>query len=310
MKGFNDFQENLMRVFVLKGKTVICVEWSNNLAVKWNGKDWEECDFQKAYERSKTIEPKEAEKIAAFPPWDAIDKIEKSREQKYKDYMEGMVATTRRKVIGYINTAYGTDGFLPISAGDLTPEAYAAIIKDFRKNGYFFSGEDYQDSCYCCTPVLDNYYYVDFSRRGFGCLMARSKGDYSRMGYCHYTESMLLNEKSLKFPKGGLNKGVTRANSLITVSEKTFELAADVRKRRGKVLVAVPVGKREGYFWIGDGVRLVCGEKSLKGEVVAIVNFADEKRFNEYLGYRRIKCVYEDGALINKPLLLIEMRLA
>lgn len=310
MKGFDDFQENLMRCFVFKDDSVICADFGMKLAVKWNGEGWEEYDCEKAYKDSKDLSPEDAAKLAAFPPWDAMESIIKGREEKYKEYIEGLIKTTKRKVIGYINTAYGTDKFLPISAGNLTDEEYAAVIRDIRKNGYLYTGEHYQDSSYPCTPVLDNYRWVDFSRRGFGGVMARARGDYSSMGYCHYTERMFINSKYLKFPDGELRKGLTRAQSTIEVDEKTFELAARERKKRSGVLVAVPIPKdEEGYFWIGDGIYLRFGETTFKGEVQGVINFDKESEFTDFLGYRHIKCAFDSGALNGKPLLLVKMRI-
>jgi len=166
-----------------------------------------------------------------------FNEIKKLQEENTKQYWENLIKTTKHKVIGYINTAYGSDLFLSMENGKLSHEEYAAIIKDYRKNGYFYSGEDFQDSGYDCTPVLDNYRWIDFSRRGFGGLIALSKGDYSEMGYCHYTESMFINPDDLKYPNGELNKGITRANSEIEIDDETYSLVKNELKQQKGILL-------------------------------------------------------------------------
>ena len=128
------------------------------------------------------------------------------------------------------------------------------------------------------------------------------------MGYCHYTERMFFDEKQLKFPQGGLKKGITRAQSTIFVDEKTFNLALTERKKHSGVLIAVPVPKSEtGYFWIDDGVTLVLGEKKLRAKVCAGAGFNAEKDFTDFLSYRHVKCVYDEEQIKTTPLLLVSV---
>ena len=229
-------------------------------------------------------------------------------QEKTKEYWENLIKTTKHKVIGYTNTVYGSDHFIPITTGNLTDEEYAAIIKDYRKNGYLYSGEDYQDSLFDCTPVLDNYRCVDFSRRGFGGLIARSKGDYSEMGYCHYTEQMFINHNDLKFPKGGLNKGITRQTGKIDIDEEIYYLIKDERKNQSKALITIPLtNTNNAYYWIDDGVTLCFEDKIIKAKIRAIANYKNEEEFIKFIENRRIKCIFTAKILKKTPLLLISL---
>ena len=234
------------------------------------------------------------------------NEIKKLQEENTKQYWENLIKTTKHRVIGYINTAYGSDLFLSMENGQLSHEEYAAIIRDYRKNGYFYSGEDFQDSGYDCTPVLDNYRWIDFSRRGFGGLIALSKGDYSEMGYCHYTESMFINPDDLKYPNGELNKGITRANSEIEIDDETYSLVKKELKQQKGILIAVSIPKdTKGFYWIDDGITLRFNEKRIKAKIKGIANFNDKKEFEEFLEYRHINCAYNQKNLDNPPLLLV-----
>ena len=227
-------------------------------------------------------------------------------EENIKQYWENLIKTTKHKVIGYINTAYGSDYFLSMENGKLTDEEYAAIIKDYRKNGYFYSGEDFQDSGYDCTPVLDNYCWIDFSRRGFGGLIARSKGDYSEMGYCNYTENMFFDSKELKYPEGGLNKGITRAIKEIEIDIDTYDLVKNALKSQDNFLIAIPMPKQtNAFYWIDDGVTLVFNKKKIKAKVKGIANFNSSQEFKDFLEYRYIKCFYNEKDLDNPPILMV-----
>lgn len=63
--------------------------------------------------------------------------------------------------------------------------AWEAIIDDIRANGYLFSGWHHQE-WQNCAPVLNDGKKRCLTQRGFGALMARAKGDESRMGYAAY----------------------------------------------------------------------------------------------------------------------------
>ena len=308
MKGFDSYDEIINRYFLKYENNLYCTDKIYSYALKWNGENWEKFDYNNIPEKAKNITPKAASKIASIPPWEVFNILKKRQEEDAKQYWENLIKTTNHKVIGYINTAYGSDLFMSMENGKLSDEEYAAIIKDYRKNGYMYSGEDFQDSGYDCTPVLDNYCWIDFSRRGFGGLIARSLGDYSEMGYSNYTESMFLNPKDLKFPKGGLNKGVTRATNEIEIDDDTFALIKKELKSTEGVLVVVPMPKiANGFYWIDDGITICFGQKHIKAKVKGVVNFDNKDEFKEFLKYRHIKCVYHEKILDNSPLLLVSV---
>lgn len=84
------------------------------------------------------------------------------------------------RVIGWVH--YDDPGF---EDEECSESALQAIIEDIRKNGYLFSGYDHQET-FDCAPVLNDGKRRCFSQRGFGGVMAKAHGDYSRMGYAAY----------------------------------------------------------------------------------------------------------------------------
>lgn len=306
MKGFDSFYETISHCFLKYENDLYCTDTLYKYTLKWNGEEWEEFEYTKIPNQAERISPQTASEIATVAPWDTFDRLKKRQEETEKRYWENLIKTTKHKVIGYINTAYGSDLFLPMENGELTDEEYAAIIKDYKKNGYFYSGEDFQDSGYNCTPVLDNYRWIDFSRRGFGGLIAHSKGDYSEMGYCHYTESMFINREELKFPNGKINKGITHADNEIAINSETFDLIKKELKSQKGNLIAVPIQKdTKGFYWIGDGVTLCFCEKRIKAKVKGIINYNEKEEFAKFSEYRQIKCVFNEKDLDNPPFLLV-----
>lgn len=308
MKDFNSYEETVNRCFLKFGNDLYCADLIRKYVLKWNGKKWEEFKWEKLPQKVEKITPENASKIATLPPWEAFNKIIKRQEEESKNYWENLIKTTKHRVIGYINTACGSDLFLPLQNGKLSDEEYAAIIKDYRKNGYLYSGEDFQDSYNDCTPVLDNYRWIDFSRRGFGALIAKAKGDYSEMGYCHYTENMFINPDYIKYPKGGLNKGITRATNVIEINDETFSLISQQLKQEQKSLISVPIIKtKKEFYWINDGVTLCFNGKRIKAKIRGIACFNDKEEFVKFLEYRRINCVYNEKDLANFTLLIISV---
>ncbi len=75
-----------------------------------------------------------------------------------------------------------------VDTAPCSESALQAIIKDIAEGGYIFSGWDHQESMNG-APVLNDGKKRLFSQRGFGGVMARAHGDFSRMGYARYAFS-------------------------------------------------------------------------------------------------------------------------
>ena len=295
VRDFDDFMASYYRCFSIKNGELYCKDIIRKIAVKWTGKDWEECAYDERWDEYTDIKLDEVRKIASIPPWDKFDEILDEEAKAEGKEWDKLVKTTTRRVIGYTNTAFGSDHFLGVSAGSLTKEEYAAILKDFRAHDYFYSGEDYQDSTFDCTPVLDDYRYVDFSRRGFAALIAEANGDFSPMGYCAFTEAEFFEEDEYVFPEG------------IEVDEKTFRYLEEADKDRTDTLVAVLVPEAEtGYYWENDGVTLQYGNEYATGMVFAIGKFASREDYDCYQEWREQRCTPWQDEYAGRVLLLVK----
>ena len=303
----NGFEKNLDRFFVAKRKTLYCADRYFQIAVKWNGESWERVAYDEIYKCKKDVTPAEASTMAAYPPWDLFTAIEKQMADDEANYWEPLIASTQKKVIGYTNTAYGSSEFLPVEAGDITHEEYAAIVKDFRENGYFFSGEEYQDSCYDCTPVLENYRYVDFSRRGFGALIARSQSDYSLMGYSNYTEEACFDSEEVRYPLGGRKRDLKKGAKRIEINKHTADVFCEEIAAKSEKMIFVRVPETEkGFYWSGDKVFLTCGEETFEGIVKGVMIFCDVAEFEDFRERRRLNCSAWENEFASATVLMLK----
>ena len=200
-----------------------------------------------------------------------------------KAYWEKTIKDTKHKVIGFINGIWESTNFFPISPTELSDEEFAAIIKEYRENSYFYSGEEYQESLEANVPVLDNYRYVDFSRRGFGKMMALAQGDYSSMGYASYTEKCLLPEIEKKFPKKGLKEDITHGSLDLEVTEGHFNIIKDIRINKVNSFVLLPIDDSQGYYWTNDLLKLYYGGEVETAQVSIIAKFRSEEEFKEIM---------------------------
>lgn len=144
---------------------------------------------------------------------------------------------------------------------DCNESALQAIIEDIRKNGYLFTGYDHQET-FDCAPVLNDGKRRCFSQRGFGGVMAKAHGDYSRMGYSRYAfdwytgsdekdDRVFPNDHTnwIDFvPETDLNEELTA-----TVTAEEFDAA-----KSGELIIL----DREDlkFIDIGDTLVLKCGD--------------------------------------------------
>ena len=306
-RDFDDFFASYYRNFFTKDGVLYCNDIINKILLEWNGEDWEMRPFEPYNETHLSIALDEVRKIAAFPPWDAFDEIMRHRKDAYAAQMEEAMRTTPHRVIGYTNTDFGSDAFLPISAGDLSREQYAAVLKDFRAHGYFYSGQEYQDSCSDLTPVLDDYRYVEFSRRGFAALVAESLGDYSDMGYCGYTEAAFIEDEDRVYPVGGRYDDVPQAADRIEVDADTYAILAQEAAEPSGTLIAVLVPTDETrFYWENDEITLVCNEQKIEATVRTIGIFASKNWYDWLQDAREVRCSPWQEKYAGRTLLLVQ----
>ena len=169
------------------------------LAFQYEDGDWKEVGF-------KSI-PEEGEKVDEDAVYDEFNgplllkRIQETEEricaEEDKRVIE-LAKNTKRKIIGWAFYPYG--GKLLINK-EKSDEVYAAVVKDVLTHGYFFSGEAFQNLD--MFPILEDYTYVDFSRRGFGALMALTHGDHGPFAYARYSDEVEPWEDAVT-PEAGL----------------------------------------------------------------------------------------------------------
>ncbi len=194
---------------------------------------------------------------------------------------------------------------------DCSESALQAIIEDIRKNGYLFTGYDHQET-FDCAPVLNDGKRRCFSQRGFGGVMAKAHGDYSRMGYSRYAfdwytgsdekdDRVFPNDHTnwIDFvPETDLNEEMTT-----TVTAEEFDAA-----KSGELIIL----DREDlkFIDIGDTLVLKCGDMTasytVKGferrkdisneEEIEIMTLAYS--FDEPEKMKRANKMYEDAPWI------------
>lgn len=86
-----------------------------------------------------------------------------------------------------------------VEAAECSEAALCAIIADIKANGYLFTGYDHQERLNG-APVLNDGKKRLFSQREFGSVMARARGDFSRMGYAAYAFSFGVDANSTVMP--------------------------------------------------------------------------------------------------------------
>ena len=300
--------EALFHRFPFDGKRLFCIEPRERLAALWHPEEgaWLGIPFEEVPQDADYLDDEKVESIAPVAPWPAMAEEAKKKEGKVKAYWEELIRTSPHQVIGYTDAAYGSDRFLSMESGELSDEEYAALIRDFREHGYFYTGEDFQDSCRECAPVLDNYRWIDFSRRGFGRLVAEARGDYSAMGYCHYTEAIFYAEKDKRYPDGERNQGVAIPPLKLEIGRRTAAFLAKSKVFAERVWLALPFSKdAESHYWVGDVVTLSSNGYQEDWLVEGILEFRDESEYETYRDSRDITLVFTEDPVIGKPLLLL-----
>ncbi len=171
------------------------------------------------------------------------------------------------RVIGW------TDDYDPdYEEGETSFAAQAAIIDDIRANGYDFTGYQHQEFP-GCTPVLNDGKIRNFTRRGFGGVMAEAHGYTGLYDYVLYTD-YIEDYEGMKLPE---NRYPDPEFVPETDIAETFSLdGEDITLEDGTVRL-MDNGK---YRYIEDGDTVTIGDESyLVTDVDRYMDLTREARF-------------------------------
>ena len=175
-----------------------------------------------------------------------------------------------KKVIGW--DWYDGDDFTGLKHDDFTDEVWDAVLTDVKKHGYLFTGEDQQETPYCC-PVLNNYRIARFSRRGFARIMAQANGEMGDYDYARYMEREFIAEKDKVIPDGKANEDerkkdrtwaiTLKPNDFETVVRTIYEMDAveygyfyylQKDEAEKNIMIPMPYDENAPTYWKGDMV--------------------------------------------------------
>jgi len=154
------------------------------------------------------------------------------------------------------------------------------VIDEIRKNGYTFTGEEFQE-CDGCVPVFNDGTKLYCSRRGWGGIMAEAHGyNGNPYDYALFTD-LYPGDENIRPTDGYDSEQFKKPEDLvesITIEVENAELFSDFE--RGKP-VKFFVGKDDKiisalrYLDSGDTLCLIFGDRKV-GRVVNTVDFDKE----------------------------------
>lgn len=124
---------------------------------------WEDSNYIDLCDEHTRIAAEVTKNIPKLPDREIFNKM--SEGEQIKVLQERRIA---------FDTAMNCDEIHNIDA--LITEAYDVVIKDIRKNGYHFTGNDHQNADNGC-PILDNKYKLCVSQRTWGGFIAKAFPD-------------------------------------------------------------------------------------------------------------------------------------
>ena len=201
-----DFLAKTATLFITRDPegNLYCCDYSTNRVVKYNTekKKWERYDEYFNGELSifdfESLTNEEAEEIYKNnPPFEALEAAQKEDEAKANAYWDKMRKETKHRVVGWV--AYADD--LYDYANDKDGSYSAAVINDIVEHDCLFAGEVID-----LVPVFEDHTFTNFSSRGWGHIMAISKGETEEMDYVSYTFAPYLDEHS-RMPEEGFYEG-------------------------------------------------------------------------------------------------------
>lgn len=283
IKNSKDIQEALERngrVFITWKKRLFCKDIFREMLVEWAEDHWEERPFDALPEGEG--EEQEDDRAIAFAggvkPWPLFHQMQAKKEAEWKARREKEIAQCKRQVIGWMTSPGFSAAFL--RKEDSEEEEYDAVIRDIQQHGYLFAGEEHQDKeDEAVYPVLDDYRYHVFSRRGFGDLMAEAHGDFSEYGYARYTEARWPEEES-RFPPKSKTLVEEEPAHEFELPDAEFDSFLSRYEYVSPCYFVLPLGK--GHYWLDEKITLKCKEKSWSGAIIALHCFQSREEFDEY----------------------------
>ncbi len=115
--------------------------------------------------------------------------------------------------------------FLPLNIEDENEEVINAIIDDIRKNNYKFTALDPEEDNYF-VPVLNNYRYVDMSRKNFATLLAIANNENGEDDYKKYLDTNYIPKKDKVYPDESL-RGFESIFEFISMDKEIVDYIID-----------------------------------------------------------------------------------
>ncbi len=284
LKNENDIFEALQRngrVFSIWKKRLFCEDIFREMLVEWVVDHWEERPYGTLPKGAG--ETQEDEKVFAFTkgvkPWPVFQQMIDRKAKEFQAEREKEIAECKRKVLGWAVTPFQSLAFLKKDFED--DEENTAVIADIRRHGYCFAGQDHQErEQEAVYPILDDYRYHSFSRRGFGDLMAEAHGVFSEFGYARYTEASLIEDQDLSFPPKTKTLEEDNPPFEFDLLEDAFDAFVAWNQERNPCYFVLPLG--QGHYWLNDVITLRCGEKKWSGKIKALHCFQSREELDEY----------------------------
>ena len=226
------------------------------LAFLYQDNDWKEVEFASVPKEGESVDLDEIyENYAGVKLWMRLKEAEMRICVEEDERVLALAKETKRKIIGWAYYPYG--GKLLINK-EKSDEVYAAVVKDVIEHGYLFSGEAFQTLD--MFPVLEDYTYVDFSRRGFGALMALCHDEHGPFAYAAYSDEVEPWEDTVT-PDAGLYPELSLANEdPIEIDGEIFDdiiAKAEESHDLDEALYLLPVPLPEGkYYFLNEAIYL------------------------------------------------------
>lgn len=230
------------------------------------------------------------------------------------------------KIIGW--STYDLNQFVGANSKDITDELINVIVEEVKNGGYFFTGQDHQDS-YNCAPVTDDYKIVRLTRRSFAAIIAMSQG-LPDSQYVHFTDYEMIDRKKVVFPSRGIKqfyddkgKPLRSESKMVNVPYNVFE---QIKKcfydncnddyyriiKNETCFVAAISDSSYNYYWIGDDVSIKTEDGRCLSDlkVKRILNIKSFEAFEDFISNIDNNFVYDEQYIkdmISKNLLILEL---
>ena len=234
------------------------------IALKWENDQWIEVPYvEEKGESEKQLTTEEAYALfAENPPHPILEEVSQRVNAERDEKLLELAMTTPRRVIGWAYRPYG--GRLAPYQGE-DDESYCAFLRDVLEHGYSMTGERYQNEE--LEPVLDDYTWGDFSRRGFGRLMALAAGEHGDFDYAGHMED--LGDEDVVIPTEGLYPEMKHASLKLPVSKETYGEIFSLPKNDdfSAVIYLLPIPLPNGEYYFPDDRITLLDQEGVRSSV-------------------------------------------